>query len=82
MLLNLQRKNYNTWACSIQNVLHKFGFGVVWEMQGVGDVKSFIKEFKQRLIDSFKQDWHSALESYDFYKMCSNFNSPDVILCG
>ncbi|WP_293716285.1 hypothetical protein, partial [Thiolapillus sp.] len=66
MLLNLQRQNYNTWACSIRNVLYKFGFGVVWEMQGVGDVKSFIKEFKQRLIDCFKQDWHSALESHNF----------------
>ena len=48
MLLNLQRQNYNTWACRIRNDLYKFGFGVVWEMQGVGDVKSFIKEFKQR----------------------------------
>ena len=43
MPLNLQRQNYNTWACSIWNVLYKFGFGVVWEMQGVGDIKSFIK---------------------------------------
>ncbi len=74
MLLNLQRQNYNTWACSIRNVLYKFGFGVVWEMQGVGDVKSFIKEFKQRLIDCFKQDWHSALESHDFYNVYSHFN--------
>ena len=43
-------------------------------MQGVGDVKLFIKEFKQRLIDCFKQDWHSALESHDFHHVYSNFN--------
>ena len=43
-------------------------------MQGVGDVKSFIKEFKQRLIDCFKQDWHSALESHDFCNVYSYFN--------
>ena len=60
-------------------------------MPGVGDVKSFIKEFSlvswcfkpsqpfikefnQRLIDCFKQDWHSALESHDFYNVYSNFN--------
>ena len=43
-------------------------------MQGVGDVKSFIKEFKQRLIDCFKQDWHSALESHNFDNVYSHFN--------
>ena len=77
MLLNLHRQNYNTWACSIRNVLYKFVFGVDWEMQGVGDVKSFIKEFKQRLKDCFKQDWHSALESHDFYNVYSNCFKQD-----
>ena len=48
MLLNLQRQNYSTWACNIQNDLYKFGFGVVWEKQEFGDVKSFIKEFTQK----------------------------------
>ena len=49
-------------------------WGVVWEMQGVGGVKSLIKECKQRLIDCLRQDWHSALESHDFYNVYSNFN--------
>ena len=74
MLLNLRRQNYNTCACSIRNVLYEFRFGVVWKMQGVRDIKSFIEEFKQRLIDYFKQDWHFALESHDFYNVYSNFN--------
>ena len=30
---------------------------------------SFVKEFKQRLTDRFKQDWHAALESHDFYNV-------------
>ena len=74
MLLNLQRQNYTTWACKVRNVLYKFGFGVVWEMQGVGNVNMFIKEFKLRLIDCFKQDWHAALGSHHFYNVYSNFN--------
>ena len=74
MLLNLQRQNYNTRACSIRNVSYKFGFGVVWEMQGVEDVKSFIKEIERRLVDCFKRDWLSALESHDFCNVYSNFN--------
>ena len=74
MLLNLQRQNYTTWACKVRNVLYQFGFGVVWEMQGVGNVNLFIKEFRLRLIDCFKQDWHAALGSHDFYNVYSNFS--------
>ena len=75
MLLNLQRQNYTTWACKVQNVLYKSGFGVVWEMQGVGNVNLF----KLRLIDCFKQDWHAALGSHDFYNVYSNFNQSLVL---
>ena len=32
MLLNIQKQNYTTCACSGRNVLYKFDFGVVWEM--------------------------------------------------
>jgi len=69
MLLNLQRQNCTTWACKVRNVLYKSGFGVVWEMQGVGNVNLFIKEFKLRLIDCFKQDWRTILGSHDFYNV-------------
>ena len=71
MLLNLQRQNYTTWTCKVRNVLYKSGFGVVWEMQGVGNVNLFIKEFKLRFIECFKQDWHAALGSHDFYNVYS-----------
>ena len=50
MLLNLQRQNYTIW------VFYKFGFGMVWEMQGVGNVNLFLKELKLRLVDCFKRD--------------------------
>ena len=74
MLLNPQRQNYATWTWKVRNVLYKSGFGVVLEMQGVGNVNLFIKEFKLRLIDCFKQDWHAALGSHDFYNAYSYFN--------
>ena len=48
-------------------------------MQGVGYVNLFIKEFKLRLIDYFKQDWHAALGSHDFYNVYSNFNQSLVL---
>ena len=79
MLLNIQKQNYTTCACSGRNVLYKFDFGFVWEMQGVGDVKSFIKEFKQRPIDCLQQDWHSALKPHDFYNVHSNLRRSLVV---
>ena len=48
-------------------------------MQGVGNVNLFIKEFKLRLLDCFKQDWHADLGSHDFYNVYSNFNQSLVL---
>ena len=47
------------------------GFGMVWLQQGVGCVKSFLKTFKQRLIDMFIQEWSGTIrdrERYENYK--------------
>jgi len=74
MLLMLQRQNYTTWVCSVRNVLYKFGFGIVWEAQCVGSVKLFIVEFKQRLLDCFTQDWHSALSSHTYFDSYSSYS--------
>ena len=48
-------------------------------MQGVGNVNLFMKEFKMRLIVRFKQDWHAAPGSHDFYNVYSNFNQSLVL---
>ena len=45
---------------------------------GGGNVNLFIKEFKLRLVDCFKQDWHAALDSSDFYNVYFNFNQSNV----
>ena len=74
MLLFLQEQNYtNTWACKIRNVLFRFGFGIVWEAQSVGDIKRFITEFKLRLKDCFSQDWHNSLQNHEFYSLYSTY---------
>ena len=74
MLLELQRHNYNTWACEVRNVLYRFGFGMVWESQGVGDIKTFVRAFKRRLVDCYHQDWHSALLSHNQYDVYRLYN--------
>ena len=78
-LLSLQGQNYITWACSVRNVLYKFGFGVVWEAQCVGNVKSFLLTFRQRLVDCFEQDWRSALQRHDFYSTYSTYKQSVTV---
>ena len=73
MLMELQRQNYTTWACAVRNTLYKFGFGIVWETQGVGNVKSFIALFKQRLVDCFTQDWHRGLQSHAIFDVYGSY---------
>jgi hypothetical protein len=80
MMLHLQRQNYVTWACGVRNVLYMYGFGYVWEEQGVGDVSGFVRCFKERLIDCAKQDWHSSLMSHDFYATYASYKQS-VDLC-
>ena len=63
MLLALKRQHYSTRACKVRNVLYMFGFGIAWEMQSVVNAKVFLREFKQRLIDFFSQDWNASLDT-------------------
>ena len=43
MLLYLYEQNRKTWASSLCFLLYKYGFNHVWENQGVGDEKTFLK---------------------------------------
>ena len=81
MLLNLQSHNYDTWACKVRNTLYRYGFGHVWEAQGVGHLNMFITILRQRLIDCFEQDWHAGLESHSFFDVYSSFKQTISISC-
>jgi hypothetical protein len=47
-LLRLKGRN---WAFKIKLLLQKYGFGAVWDTQGVGNVKAFISLLEQRVKD-------------------------------
>ena len=79
MLLFLQKQNYVTWACSVRNVLYRFGFGFVWEAQGVGHTRQFVSEFKRRLIDCFCQGWNSSMASHEYFNIFSTYKSSIML---
>ena len=55
----------------------------MWITQGVGNEKAFVSEFKQRLIDSYKQNWHASIAGNDKYRWYNSFKDalyPDKYL--
>ena len=74
MLKVLDERGRITWASHIRCLLERYGFSFVWISQGVGDVDVFMKIFKTKLQEHFKNTWFtdigntSKLEIYSTFK--------------
>ena len=55
MLLDLHQQDKVNWVSSVCSILYRYGFGHVWQSQGVGDSNIFLSTFKYRLKDCFQQ---------------------------
>ena len=53
------------WAANIKQLLEINGCAYVWLNQGTMYVNSFVKKFKQCLIDQHWQNWHANLQDSD-----------------
>lgn len=68
--------NVVNWASLVRHLLLSLGFYEVWLHQGVGHYSKFISLLKQRLSDTFIQNWHARLENSSratFYKSIASF---------
>jgi len=61
MLKKLDENNRHNWVTDLKGLLFRYGYGVVWFAQELGDPDHFVRLFKQRLTDCATQEWHSAL---------------------
>ena len=75
MLMNLDSNGKCNWASSIRSVLQSLGFGYVWLAQGVTRENCFLRMFKQRLTDVFRQDWMAGINSSDRFTQYRKFKS-------
>ena len=53
----------------------RYGFGIVWTNQGVGDPESFLNEFKLRLEDCMAQEWQSNIHNSPKLSVYCTFKS-------
>lgn len=68
--------NKTNWASLVRHLLMSLGFYEAWLNQGVGNVNIFLSLFKQRLADTFMQNWRERLDMSTratFYKSFANF---------
>ena len=56
-------------------MLFRYGFGYVWISHDVGDIHYFMKEFKQRLIDCFSQNWDESVQESSRCKYYKHFKT-------
>ena len=75
MLLNQLDSGKQNWAYFVKKMLTTHGFGIVWMCQGVGYEQGFISEFRDRLVDSHKQNWHAQMEESEKYDWFLSFKS-------
>ena len=83
LLKSLAENNRYTWATSIKNLLFRYGFGLVWISQEVGDDKYFLSIFKQRVIDCKTQDRHNDIHESsrcDTFKQFKSLLEPENYL--
>ena len=60
----------------VRDILLPLGFYEVWLQQGVGDYLKFLSLFKQRLQDTFIQNWQSRINNSSralFYRTIASF---------
>ena len=81
--------NDKNWAYNVRKLLCSNGFGDIWRNQSVFDQDCFLRAFKERLFDIFKQQWSFRLsessrasfyrvivDTHSFLKMLDIVNVP------
>ena len=54
-------KGVNNWATNVRTLLDSYGFSYVWNNPAAVNLKTFHLQFKERVIDTFKQCWYNDI---------------------
>jgi len=75
MLVALDINGKLNWVTKLRTLICRLGFSYVWLCQGVGNETSFIKCFRQRLVDTYTQEWHDGIVSSDRFILYRDFKN-------
>jgi len=83
MIRQLDEGGRNTWATNIKHLLYRYGFGIAWITQDIGNVNVFIAMFKDRLTESFYSNTMSNINTSPkalCYKLFKSALNPELYL--
>ena len=72
----LHESNCCNWADKIKELLFRFNFNDIWEVQCADDSQLFIMTLKQRMVEESANSWFRNLNSnnrYSVYKLYKQF---------
>ena len=78
-MCRLDTNGEKTWATNVRQFLNTHGFSFVWDNGGVQCISSFLKCFKQRLIDCRWQNWHEHVYASDRFVQYRLFKTTNGI---
>ena len=61
LFLNITNPNQITWVSQVKDMFNSMGLGFIWNRQKVSNETQFLKIFRQRLEDMYKQEWHAQV---------------------
>lgn len=61
MLYSLDQQGRTTWASAIRQLLCKYGYQEVWEAQRVENRTVFLREFSQKVLETFNLEWEESV---------------------
>ena len=50
-----------TWVSLLKDLLFRYGFGYFWMLQKIDNPNSFLRTFKERISDIYKQEWQISV---------------------
>jgi len=83
MLRQLDEGGRNTWATNTKHLLYRYGFGIAWITQDIGNVNVLIAMFKDRLTESFNSNTVSDINTSPMalrYKLFKSALNPELYL--
>ena len=74
MLLSLDSNGKKCWITQVKELLCNTGFQYVWLNQSVPNANEFVSVLKQRLIDTFLQEWNASIRDRETYILYRQLN--------
>ena len=73
MLRHLSDLGKKSWVFDLKIILQENGFADAWDQQSVGNMTTFLRLLRQRLVSRFQDSWQNAIITSDRFEFYASF---------